>query len=72
MDFEQIVAKSPDEQYQAHLGVLFSETMNFKFHMQHDQTAGLQPCRESKIAAILKVAKPFKLTFSPEWLRILD
>ena len=40
--------------------------MNFKFHMQHDQTAGPQTCkgqpgRESKMAADTKIAK--SLTF---------
>ena len=48
--------------FKVHLNDFFSETtasMNLKFHMQHDQTAGLQTCksqlgRESKIPPILK------------------
>ena len=44
--------------------------------MQYDQAAGLQtgkiqPCRESEMAADTTLAKPLKLTFSPEWLDIL-
>ena len=42
--------------------------MNLRFHMQHDQSAGLQngeilPGRESKMATNTKIAKPKKLTF---------
>ena len=50
---------------------LFSKTtvsMNIKFHMQHDQTAGLQtgklqPSRESKMAADTKNSKTNKTNF---------
>ena len=42
--------------------------MNLKFHMQHDQTAGLQTCksqpgRESKMAANTKNSKTIKINF---------
>ena len=55
---------------------LFSEIiapMNLKFHMRHNQTAGLQtgkiqPGQESpKLPQILKIAKLLKSIFSPEW-----
>ena len=49
--------------------------MNFNFHMQHDQTAGLQTCksqsgRESKMAADTRNSKTIKINCSPEWLGI--
>ena len=42
--------------------------MNLKFHMQHDQTAGLQTCKsqpgqESKTAANIKNSKTIKVIF---------
>ena len=42
--------------------------MNLKFHMQHDQTAGLQTYksqlgRESKMAADTKNSKTIKINF---------
>ena len=45
--------------------------MVLKFHMQHDEAAGLQnddilPGRGSKMAAVAKIAIPIKSTFSPE------
>ena len=49
--------------------------MNLKFHMQRDQTAGFRPVKVSLVEnpiwpPILKMAKPLKSTFSPEWLGI--
>ena len=49
--------------------------MNLKFHMQHDQTAGLQTFksqrgRDSKMAADTKKPKPLKSTLTPQWLCI--
>ena len=46
--------------------------MNLIFHMQHDQTPGLQNHktqlgREYKVATHTKIAKPIK---SPEWFGI--
>ena len=46
--------------------------MNLKFHMKHDQTAGLQtdkiqPGQESKMATNLKNSKTIKIILSPEW-----
>ena len=42
--------------------------MNLKFHVQHDQTAGLQTCksqpgRESKMAPDTKNSKTIKINF---------
>ena len=67
-----------------HSGSLFGITrqafkttasMVLKFYMQVDEVAGLrnnkiQPGQESKIAAVAKIAKPLKLTFSPKPLYI--
>ena len=49
--------------------------MNLKFHMQYDRTPRLQnnkiqSGREFKMAAITKIAKLLKSSFSPEWLGI--
>ena len=51
------------------------KSLYLKFHMQHDQTAGLQtvkiqPGRESKMEADTKHCKTIKINFSPEWFGI--
>ena len=51
--------------------------MVLKFHMQHDEAAGLQndkiqAGRESKMADVAKIAKPPKSTLSPEPLDRFD
>ena len=50
--------------------------MNLKFHMQHDQTAGLQTCksqpgRDSKMVADTKNRKNIKINFFNEKLTLL-
>ena len=60
-----------DPVFQVHLNGLFSETtalMVLKFHMQHDQTLGLQndkipPGREAKMTASAKNSKINKINF---------
>ena len=62
----------PNKIYVALAFDLFSEatsSMVLKFHMQHDQTAGLQSgkiqsSQESKMAAVTKCSKPIKSSFS--------
>ena len=57
--------------FEVHLKDFFSETTastNLRFHMQHDQNAGLQTCKsqpgqESKMAADTKDSKTVKINF---------
>ena len=53
-----------------------SEAIVAKFHLKYDQTPGFQNKefglgQESKMAAVTKIAKPSKSTFSPEPLDII-
>ena len=65
-----------DPGFEVHLNDFFSETtapMNLKFHMIRLQS--FRPVKVSlvenpKWPQILKIAKPIKSTFSPEWLGI--
>ena len=60
-----------DPGFKVHSNDFFSKStasMNLKFHMQQDQTAGLQTCnsqpgRESKMAADTKNSKTMKINF---------
>ena len=49
--------------------------MVFKFHMQHEYTEGFRIIKFGLIEnprslPMIKIAKPIKSTFSPEWLGI--
>ena len=53
-----------------------TEAIVVKFHLKYDQTPGFQNYKfgigqESKMAAVLKIAKPSKSIFSPEPLYII-